>query len=235
MRARNMQALTEAIMLCYPGTTIYGIGDAGHRLEVSDHNEDDTPGVRAEQSDSDNIPEHRAIDVMHGSTFTDAQASALVARLLADPSARTRLKYIIHDHKIWERSNGWGVENYSGDDPHTNHVHFSGLASNDEDYSGWAAVYTTASVPPVTPSGAVIQKGATGETVRQIQRFFLAVFPAYRNSVNVRRGVPMVVDGVFGDQTVAWVKEFQSRTGLTADGIIGSATLAKMRSNGYKY
>lgn len=235
MRAKNMQALTEAIQICYPGVVIYGIGDEKHKQEVSGHNEDDTPGVKAELSDSDNVKEHRAIDVMHGSAFTDAQATALVARIVADSDSLKRLYYIIHDHKIWSRSNGWNVEPYSGSDPHTNHVHFSGWAADDENYSGWAAVYTTSSTPPVTPSGTVVKKGDTGETVRQIQRFFLSVFPAYRNSVNVSRGTPMVVDGVFGNQTVAWVEEFQRRSGLIDDGIVGPATFAKMRHYGYKF
>ena len=88
--------------------------------------------------------------------------------------------------------------------------------------------------PPVPgPVPATLQKGSKGESVRVLQRFFLAVFPVYRNYVKVRPGVPMVVDGDFGAQTEAWVKEFQSRTGLTADGIVGPATVAKLRQYGY--
>ena len=90
--------------------------------------------------------------------------------------------------------------------------------------------------PPVPPTNTqVVKVGDTGEVVRQIQRFFLAVFPVYRNSVNVRHGIPMVVDGVFGAQTEAWVKEFQHRVGITSDGIVGPITLAKMRHYGYNF
>jgi hypothetical protein len=87
--------------------------------------------------------------------------------------------------------------------------------------------------PP--PSSGVIKKGDTGESVRQIQRFLLSVFPAYRHDVSVRKGVLLVVDGEFGAQTEAWVKELQKRSGITVDGIVGPATLAKMRSFGFKY
>src|ERR1051326_5441753 len=39
------------------------IGDPAHQAEVSGHNPDDTPGVRAERSDADSKPEVRAADV----------------------------------------------------------------------------------------------------------------------------------------------------------------------------
>ena len=66
MRSLNMQALTRNLQARYPGITVYGIGDAAHQAEASDHNEDDTPGVRTEQVDGDDVPEHRAIDASSG-------------------------------------------------------------------------------------------------------------------------------------------------------------------------
>ena len=97
-----------------------------------------------------------------------------------------------------------------------------------------AAKIRGGSTPP-PPASTELKLGSTGEVVRQIQRFLLSVFPAYRNSVSVRKGVPIVVDGTFGPQTDAWVKEFQRRSGLVQDGIVGPATFAKMRSFGYKF
>lgn len=139
MRARNMQALTDDTQQRHPGVTIYGVGDAPHRLRISDHNEDDTPGSKAAQTDADNIPEHRAIDVMLGPHFTKAQADAYVADLLADPAALARLIYIIFNGDIWERKNGWERRDQVGDQ-HTDHVHLSGYAPDDENSAGWPAV-----------------------------------------------------------------------------------------------
>lgn len=139
MRALNMQALSDAIKRRHPGVVVYGIGDDAHKLTVSDHNEDDTAGVRAAQSDADSNPEHRAIDVMLGAAFTRAQAYALIADLLADPTARARLFYIIFDGWIWSRSTGWVRHEFDGD-PHHDHPHISGWAADDENSAGWPAV-----------------------------------------------------------------------------------------------
>lgn len=140
MRARNMQALTDSTARRHPGVVIYGKGDAAHALRYSDHNEDDTPGSLAAQSDADTVPEHRAIDIMLGSAFTATQARQFVDGLLGDPAALRRLKYIIFDGSIWSRSNGWARADYTGDDQHTDHVHVSGDAADDENAATWPAV-----------------------------------------------------------------------------------------------
>jgi peptidoglycan hydrolase-like protein with peptidoglycan-binding domain len=60
-------------------------------------------------------------------------------------------------------------------------------------------------------------------------------FPVYRDYVSYNRGRLLEVDGNFGGQTEAWVKEFQRRTGLKQDGVVGPKTFSKMRQYGYKY
>lgn len=139
MRARNMQALTDAIKKRHPGVVIYGIGDAAHKLRSSDHNEDDTAGSKAAQSDADSNPEHRAIDVMIGPAFSNAQAYELIADLLADPAARARLFYILFNGWRWSRSTNWARVPFDGD-PHDDHIHASGWAADDENAAGWPAV-----------------------------------------------------------------------------------------------
>lgn len=139
-RARNMQALTDNIEGEFPGVVIYGIGDRAHAATSSDHNEDDTPGVQAEQSDSDSDREHRAIDVMIGPKFSKQAADQLVALLLANPAALARLAYIIWNGHIWSRRSGWVRREYTGSNKHTDHVHISGLAADDENGAGWPAV-----------------------------------------------------------------------------------------------
>lgn len=139
MRARNMQSLTDAVKRRHPGVVVYGKGDEAHALRTSDHNEDDTSGVRAAQSDADSNPEHRAIDIMLGAAFTRAQAYALIADLLADPTARARLFYILFNGWRWSRSTGWARVEFDGD-PHDDHIHISGWAADDENAAGWPAV-----------------------------------------------------------------------------------------------
>lgn len=60
---------------------------------------------------------------------------------------------------------------------------------------------------------ATIKIGSRGEAVKQIQRS-LGLNP---------------VDGVFGEKTAAAVRVFQQAAGLVADGIVGPATLAKLK------
>ena len=160
MRARNMQVLTDAVKRRWPGVVVYGIGDAAHKTRASDHNEDDTPGSKAAQSDADSNPEHRAIDVMVGPNFTKADGDALVAALLG-PESKARLEGIIwHGSQYW-RSNGFRREARTSD-PHNDHVHISGDAPDDENGAAWTAV-----------EGGVSQlfsaQGQSGVNVRYLQ------------------------------------------------------------------
>src|SRR4026207_2376336 len=151
MRATNMQALTNDLKNRYPGVVVYGIGDDDHKLVYSDHNEDDTPGSRASQSDSDDVPEHRAIDVMLGPVFTKAEADALVAKMVGYAATKQRLYYIIWNHRIWSRSNSWNAAAYEGSNPHTDHPHFSGWAADDENASSWPVVFSASGSGPTPP------------------------------------------------------------------------------------
>ena len=234
MRAKNMQALTIDVRRRYPNVVVYGVGDDDHKTRLSDHNEDDTPGSMAAQSDADSIPEHRAIDVMVGSNFSMSDAQLLVDNLLSDPAARTRLVYLIFNGKIWSRKNNWVVRDYDGEDPHRNHVHISGWAPDDENDSPWPAVHKVIS-DPTPPQSRVLKKGDSGSDVRHVQTFLRNTFPVYRDYVTYKRGQLLVIDGEFGLQTEVWVKEFQRRTGLARDGVVGPKTLQMMRKYGYKY
>ena len=61
------------------------------------------------------------------------------------------------------------------------------------------------------------RQGASGSTVRTIQTK-LKNWGYYSGAV----------DGIYGSATTAAVKRFQSKNGLTADGIVGPATLQKL-------
>lgn len=174
MRAKNMQVLTNQIKAKRPGTTIWGIGDDAHKLVTSGHNEDDTPGVRAEDQDPDNFPEHRAIDVKIDSSFSRSDADNLVKDLVTNPDNQRRLLYVIFNRHIWSRSRGWTERPYEGDNPHTGHVHASGEADDDANESPWElSEWGTAPTQPTTPS-VPLQLEVDGElgpkTIRRWQQ-----------------------------------------------------------------
>lgn len=143
MRAKNMQKLTDQTKAKYPGVTVYGIGDAAHKQQSSDHNEDDTPGVRTPQTDSDNVQEHRAIDVMLGKSFTKAQADAYVKDLTTKPENQARLTLVIFNGYEYSKRTGF-TKVARSTDRHEDHVHASGLASDDDNTEDWSLSETSA-------------------------------------------------------------------------------------------
>lgn len=66
-------------------------------------------------------------------------------------------------------------------------------------------------------SALTLKKGSTGSTVRTLQTK-LKNWGYYTGRV----------DGIYGEKTIAAVKYFQRKNGLTADGIAGAKTLAAM-------
>lgn len=63
-----------------------------------------------------------------------------------------------------------------------------------------------------------IRRGSKGETVRLLQSRLRGL------------GYDLIADGAFGRVTEAAVKQFQSKRGLAADGIIGAATWAALEA-----
>jgi hypothetical protein len=134
-RARNMQALTNDIVREWPGTTVWGKGDKAHESSRSDHNEDDTPGSRPEQTDADNDPEHRAIDVAKLGPMTMDRLHVLRQRLTDRPANQRRMRYVILEQTIWRARDGWKPDEYGGE--YHGHLHVSGDAADDENGSAW--------------------------------------------------------------------------------------------------
>ena len=119
------------------------IGDLAHAQGTSGHNPDDTPGVSAERSDADSIPEVRAIDVDVDLIPGDRAASRLamlqeIRRIIATPEDRRRLIYIIFDGLIWAASRGWEPATYTGENKHREHAHYSGHPDHDNDGRAWS-------------------------------------------------------------------------------------------------
>lgn len=61
----------------------------------------------------------------------------------------------------------------------------------------------------------VLQNGAQGDDVGKLQSILNDRYPLYSK---------LACDGIFGDRTEAVVRQFQSRSGLAVDGIVGHAT-----------
>lgn len=100
--------------------------------------------------------------------------------------------------------------------------------------AGAALLPGGAAAAPAAPSGGEarpsLSEGATGDLVAAVQRWLNASFPAYsRIDLGPRR---------YGPQTVAVVREFQRRVGITgpdADGtVIGPRTWQKMAELGFR-
>jgi hypothetical protein len=78
--------------------------------------------------------------------------------------------------------------------------------------------------PPSYP-GRIIQLGATGRAVRQIQARLNTLA---KGKHAVLRSEPLVVDGEFGPNTDRVVRAFQQRHQLTVDGEVGPKTWEKL-------
>ncbi len=145
---------------------------------------------------------------------------ALIETLIADP----RVWYVIHCGRIWSRTYGFKPRKYTGANPHDDHVHVSLMQTAAATKpTAWGirrapaadgpekvpALPDAASAPGILP---VLQRGDRHDLVEAVQRF-LGVTPLGRH---------------FGPRTQAAVTRYQRRQGLTADGVIGPATWARM-------
>lgn len=157
VNSKNAEALKDSVQAKYPGTqVIYTVGDLAHQEGSSDHNPDDDSRYDTDQTDSDKLQEVRAVDIMVNSAFSAAQASAFVAILLKN--CKPRIYYIIYNKKMYHSKRGFKAEAYSGKDPHTNHVHVSTLAAQDNNSTPWNL--SLASEDEVTPADITAIKTA---------------------------------------------------------------------------
>lgn len=89
-------------------------------------------------------------------------------------------------------------------------------------------------VPTPAPAPVVglptLQQGSAGLVVGKLQAFLVRVFPAYAGPILKSGGI----DKQFGAGTKSVVEEFQRRSGLVADGIVGSHTWSALEKDGFK-
>lgn len=114
------------------GTSDGAIGDYAHQQGISGHNPDDTQFHNAEwDSDSDNTPEIRAIDV-DSDLGGDVSAQQVVDHIRRLPNVSSVIWYIIYNRKIYVAPD-FDPVTYTGSSPHTEHIHFSGAKSQAAD------------------------------------------------------------------------------------------------------
>lgn len=176
------------------------IGDARHSSRSSDHNPNPNGVVCA-------------LDITHDPAHgvdSGLLASALIM------SRDDRIKYIISNGQITSGKNGtkpWVARKYKGKNPHDKHVHISVTGDIDDDRMWFGSFVGSATTTvPQEPENPVLAKGTKGHAVARLQRL-----------LNMR-DYDLVVDADFGDKTVKAVKDFQKKSGMTADGIVGPYT-----------
>lgn len=169
------------------------IGDPDHQARTSDHNPDPKTGVvRALDLDKDGLH---------------------IPTVLAAGMLHPAIRYVIHNRRIYHIDNLFKPQKYTGDNPHTGHVHFSIEHSRaaENDKSGWAPI-------DAAFKWAELKLGMNGLGVLQLQ--------AYLNG----HGASVAVDGRFGPGTEAGVLAFQRVQQIKVDGIVGPQTSGALRT-----
>lgn len=191
------------------------IGDAAHQARKSDHNPDSRGLVHALDVDKDGIDPHRLVRVA-----------------IAD----SRVEYVIYNRTIWSRSRRFKSRAYTGDNPHTGHVHISFRYGTqyENDVRAWnvAPKATPPAPKPNTPKPTGIPE------VRLGSRTLRHTSPAMRGTdiIFVQKYIGEKymgkADGIAGPKFEAGVKWYQRMRGIKDDGIVGPVTWGQM---GVKY
>jgi hypothetical protein len=192
------------------------IGNAEHAARSSDHNPwikvAGQGVVRAKDIDVDGV------DMGWLAEFMRKRGAAGDPRLAGGG-------YVIFNRRITKPDfSGWKA--YNGTNPHTHHGHFS-FSKNQSGFDSrapWgisgAPAFSAPSAPsrPAPPGSrhATIQRGDNGADVKLVQRFLGVAGPGGAGY------------GHFGPLTETKVKRYQANHALSADGIVGPKTWAKM-------
>lgn len=173
-------------------------------------------------------PEHHSGTALDFMVFSNkAEGDALVNYIWAN-RARLGVKHIIWQQRIistevmagkWRNMSDRG----SPTNNHRDHVH---VWFKDTAYALPTPVKKVVAavkkvVLPVTrrPTVATLSIGARGPLVANLQRGLNKAFPAYSH---------LFIDGIFGNSTRVTLMEFQRRSRLTPDGIVGPKTKAAL-------
>ena len=239
----NLNELLDQLNVRFPArdkSSDGSIGDTSHQASSSSHNPDRSGNP--EYRDGDAADEVRARDFdadLRDPLGVTAEMVVQHIVTMARAGRLPHLRYVIFNKRIWTKSSGFKTQAYTGKNPHDKHFHVNSDFTQAADTArgvDWALNEIAAGVPnPPVAGHRTLKQGMSGDDVRHVQQFLRSHFPSYRYYMTYLPGTLLSVDGSFGPQTTAWVKEFQRRTSLTRDGIVGPATLTKMRKYGYAY
>lgn len=183
------------------------IGDAAHASRSSDHN----PWIK-----DGGVGVVTALDITHDPrNGVDCAAIAEALRASGDK----RLKYIIWNRRIWTPAKSPNWRAYTGTNPHDKHIHVSvastkALYDDDGPWAWGGAVAASKAAPKADPRPLLVQ-GVTGQDAH-VAKAKAALMAA----LQAETGFGPLMDGL--------VRGLQKKSGLTADGKIGSYTWERL-------
>lgn len=214
--AKSLIVLTSEIEYLFPDTTVWDIGDKAHQGSWSDHN----PNVCCDVV--------CAVDILPDAGLNLAK---FVQHIIANP--HPNLRYVIFDEKIYQRKNDFAEQDYNGVNKHKKHAHVS--AGNGPDGRSTGNYDNTAtwdidelgkkpSKPPTPPKPSKPSTGKLGDKMPTIQRGNKGSRVRMLQGLLLAWGYKLTLDGVFGKNTAAAVRDFQSKHAKPVDGIVGKVT-----------
>ena len=157
-----------------------------------------------------------------GDTMTGTGQPTLASKYLAEQmrvfSAEIGIQGLIHNRRQWFCHNSTEWRSYSGQNPHTDHIHWERTVNMELSASRIVELFQGPS-----PTGNHLYAGhkvslySSGEHVKYVQRRLGA------------HGFDISVDGKCGPKTVAAIRQFQAFAGIKVDGEAGPVTQGRMQ------